>query len=186
MKEIILASTSPRRKEILKEIVTNFTVQSKNVVEISHKTIPQEVVVELATIKARATYELNKNAIVIGADTLVEINGEIFGKPHSINQAKEMLQALSNQTHNVFTGICVICNDRENVYAECSKVTFYKLTDKQIEDYIATSSPFDKAGAYGIQDSGFVKQITGSYSNVLGLPKESLSLLLSSLQEENK
>ena len=116
--------------------------------------------------------------LVIGADTIVVLNGKVLGKPKDENQAREMLQSLSGKTHKVITGVTVKSKTNTITFAEESSVTFKKLDERQITEYIKSGSPFDKAGAYGIQDSGFVAEIKGSYKNVMGLPVERLTEIL--------
>ena len=116
--------------------------------------------------------------MVIGCDTVVDLDGKVLGKPHSVDEAVSMLKSLSNRQHKVHTGVCVISQKSIHLFAETSSVTFDKLSDERIRNYVATGSPMDKAGAYGIQDSGFVSGIVGSYDNVMGLPTEKLFAIL--------
>ncbi len=172
---LILASASPRRKEILGEIVKNFEIiPAKGEENADGAKTPKEVVKTLARQKAREVASLPqaKGKTVLGADTVVALNGEILGKPKDEADAFRMLTALSGQTHEVYTGVCVIApNGQERTEADCTKVRFFTLTEEQIRAYIQTGSPMDKAGAYGIQDGGLVEKIEGSFTNVVGLPK---------------
>lgn len=111
-------------------------------------------------------------------DTVVVFGGRIIGKPKDEKQAFDILKELSGKTHSVYTGVCVVRGGKEKAFVRKSRVLFFPLTDERINSYIATGSPMDKAGAYGIQDSGFVKKIRGSYSNVMGLPVEKLRKIL--------
>lgn len=173
---LILASASPRRKEILGEIVEQFEiVPAKSEENAEGATTPEAVVKTLARQKAREVFALPlaKGKTVLGADTVVALDGEILGKPKDEADAFRMLTALSGNTHEVYTGVCVIFPDgKERVEADCTKVRFYPLTEEKIRAYIQTGSPMDKAGAYGIQDGGLVEKIEGSFTNVVGLPKE--------------
>ena len=173
---LILASASPRRKQILGEIVTQFDIiPATGEEDAQGATAPDEVVKVLARQKAREVASLPKarGKAVLGADTVVALDGEILGKPKNEADAYRMLSALSGKTHEVYTGVCLISADgTERVEADCTRVRFYKLTDEQIYAYIRTGSPMDKAGAYGIQDGGLVEKIEGSFTNVVGLPKE--------------
>ncbi len=168
---LILASKSPRRQELLKFITTDFTVKSADADETLPKGItPSDAVVTLSKIKALPLK--NSNDIIIGADTVVSIDGEILGKPKNRQNAEDMLKRLSGKTHSVFTGITIIKGERETSFYEETKVTFHHLTDEEIKKYIQTEEPMDKAGAYGIQGYGslLVKKIDGDYFNVVGLP----------------
>lgn len=173
MKHIILASASPRRKEILTLADLDFDIMPSNAEEITTKTAPHEVVMELASIKAKDIYERSdKQSIVVGADTVVAYQGQILGKPADEADAKRMLSMLSGQTHEVYTGVCVIEDGEANTFYEETKVTFYEISDAQIDHYIKTREPMDKAGSYGIQGKAaiFIKGIEGDYYNVVGFP----------------
>lgn len=176
MKSVILASNSPRRKQLLADIVKDFSVIPCTVEERPEGNTPADIVRELATAKASYIAEEHAEEIVIGADTIVVLDGKILGKPHSVEQATEMLSSMSGRTHQVFTGVCICFQGEKEVFFVTSQVTFSVLTQERIAEYIASGSPFDKAGGYGIQDSGFVQKIIGSYTNVMGLPVEELTL----------
>lgn len=173
MKYIILASASPRRKEILELADLKFDIMPSNAQEITTKTAPNEVVMELASIKAKDIYEKSeKQSMIVGADTVVAYQGQILGKPTDEADAKRMLTMLSGQTHEVYTGVCVIEDEKIKTFYEETKVTFYEISDEQIDRYIKTGEPMDKAGSYGIQGKAavFIKGIEGDYYNVVGFP----------------
>lgn len=167
---IILASASPRRKELLSQIC-DFDIRVSDCDENCDITDPEKLVCELSCRKARAI-AADTDDIVIGADTVVAIGGKILGKPHSTEEARNMLKSLSGKTHSVFTGVTVIKSKKEYTFAEKTDVTFYELDDTLIDRYVASGEPMDKAGAYGIQGKGcvLVKGICGDYFNVVGLP----------------
>lgn len=172
---LILASKSPRRKYLLEQAGLSFTVIPGEVDEDSVPLCePYEYVKTLAQIKANDIAEQYPDNWVLGADTIVLINDEILGKPGSKNQALKMLQKLNGKTHQVYTGFCLICKNKQRVISKTiiTDVLFKKLSDHEIEWYINTPEPFDKAGAYAIQGIGtfLVKSISGSYTNVVGLP----------------
>ncbi len=173
MQSIILASQSPRRQELLHRITDDFEVIVSNADEILPGGIsPEEAPVCLSAVKARAVAESHPDKLIIGADTVVILDGRILGKPRDKDDAFAMLRALSGKTHTVVTGCSIIKDGRERSFGESTQVEFYPLSDREIEDYIASGEPFDKAGGYGIQGKGslFVKGITGDYFNVMGLP----------------
>jgi septum formation protein len=174
-KSIILASKSPRRKELLTEVGLNFSVVPSNV---SEKDLlmdsPITYVKKLAEAKAGQVALHFPGSWIIGADTIVLIDGDKLGKPRSQSQARTMLKHLSGRTHQVFTGYCICCKNRHRYYSDAvvTDVHFKRLTDKEIEWYIHTTEPYDKAGGYAIQGLGsfLVRSINGSYTNVVGLP----------------
>ena len=173
--EWILASASPRRKQLLGEIVEKFEIIPAKGEEDGRGLTGAKLVETLAEQKASEVAALPqaKNKAVLGADTVVCLNGEVLGKPVSEENAKQMLFSLSGCTHEVFTGVCLILPSGEKqVFSDCARVTFKTLSKAEIEAYVASGSPMDKAGAYGIQDCGFVEKIEGSYSCVVGLPVE--------------
>lgn len=173
MKHIILASASPRRKEILELVDLKFDVMPSDAQEITTKTAPNEVVMELASIKAKDIYKKSeKQSMIVGADTVVAYQGQILGKPTDEADAKRMLTMLSGQTHEVYTGVCIIEDGKTKTFYEETKVTFYEISDEQIDHYIKTGEPMDKAGSYGIQGKAavFIKGIEGDYYNVVGFP----------------
>ena len=184
--EWILASASPRRKELLAELIPEFDVLPAKGEERAPKGLSPEALVQvLARQKATEVAALPQaqGKAVLGSDTVVALDGKILGKPANTAEATEMLAALSGRAHEVYTGVCIVCPDkREIVAADCTKVYFNRLTDAEIAAYVATGSPMDKAGAYGIQDGGLVERIEGSFSNVVGLPNELLAKLLQSIE----
>lgn len=184
MKEIILASGSPRRQELLKLIVPRFTIQVSDIDEsIGANVLPQKAAEQLAFKKARSVWENNREALVIGADTMVALNGEIMGKPKNREQASEMLKKLSGAAHTVYTGMAIVTEEKTCSFISETQVVFAALTKQEIADYIYTNEPYDKAGGYGIQGqaAAFVKEIHGNYLNVVGLD---IAMLKQKLQEE--
>lgn len=181
----VLASKSPRRKELLLNMGINAQIVPSDIDESVLAGLPPEkMVTELAMLKATDVARSFKgNTVVIGADTCVCVEGEVFGKPKDIEDAKRMLRTLSGRAHEVYTGYCVInCQDFNAVAkVEKTKVFFRGLTEDEITAYVNTREPMDKAGAYGIQNRGamFIERIEGDYFNVVGLPVCSLSILLS-------
>lgn len=176
---LILASKSPRRRELLSLITTDFVVKSADVDETLPEDIsPQKAVEYLSKIKAEPFN--NSENIVIGADTVVAVDGKILGKPADRQQAFEMLKSLSGKYHSVFTGVTVIKPEKSVTFSVETKVKFFDLTDDEIDSYIATGECDDKAGAYGIQGKGslLVEKIDGDYFNVVGLPISKLNKYL--------
>lgn len=173
MKKIILASASPRRKELLTLAGVNFTVEVADADEtLEDGVTPDEAVKQLAEIKARAVFEQHADSIVIGADTVVAVDGKILGKPKNYEEANEMLNLLSGRKHFVFTGVCLMSQEKTTVFCQKTAVEFYPLSQNEIDEYIASNDCYDKAGGYGIQTNGcvLVKGIEGDYFNVVGLP----------------
>ena len=173
MQSIILASKSPRRQELLHHITDDFEVIVSDADEVLPEGIsPEEAPVYLSRIKARAVADSHPDRIIIGADTVVILDGKVLGKPRDKNDAIRMLRTLSDRIHTVVTGCSIIKGDRICSFGDSTRVEFYPLTDREIEDYIASGEPFDKAGAYGIQGKGslLVKGIEGDFFNVMGLP----------------
>lgn len=174
--KLVLASKSPRRSEILKNAGIDFTVRVADADEtIPEGTSPEDAVVFLAARKALAV-ERAEDETVLGADTVVVLDGEILGKPKDREDAFNMIKKLSGRVHSVFTGVCAIGNGISMTFAEETKVEFYNLADDEINTYINTAEPYDKAGAYGIQGlaSKFIRGIEGDYFNVVGLPMSSI------------
>lgn len=181
---IYLASKSPRRRKLLKQIGLKFKSFSVNLhEEILDGEHPVQTVKRLALHKSQEAVKKVSDGIVITADTIVVLNQTIIGKPRNEKNAFDILKLLSGKTHSVYTGFVVV-NIKKNkkiVGYEKTEVTFNKLTDKEIKDYIASGSPMDKAGAYGIQDdfgAVFIKKIDGCYNNVMGLPISKLYISL--------
>ena len=183
-RDIILASASPRRRELLQRMGLSFRVQADPTDETADAAAaPWELVQQLAEKKARkVAAQQNGPALVIGADTVVVLDGRVLGKPHDAAEAAEMLNALSGRTHSVFTGYFVLdtADGKHTGGYEKTDVTFRPLTQEEIEAYLRTGEPMDKAGAYGIQEYGalFVERIAGDYFNVVGLPVCKLGQIL--------
>jgi septum formation protein len=176
---LILASASPRRAELLKLLKVKFRILPGEAEEVAHEHLsPLEVCQLNAHRKARAVAKKNPDALVLAADTLVFLDGEILGKPRNLADARWMLAKLQGRTHQVVTGVCLmhLRVHRERIFAVSTDVLFHPLDDKQIRDYLGKVDPLDKAGAYAIQESGekIISEISGSYSNVVGLPVERL------------
>lgn len=176
---IILASKSPRRREILENLDVDFSIITAETDEISDTQNPEELVKELALKKASAVMEklisenkFTADTVIIGSDTVVAKDGKILGKPKDRQNAKEMLCMLSGDCHKVISGIALIVGERKMTSCETTEVYFDKLTTEEIETYVSTGECDDKAGAYGIQGkaSRFIKKIDGCYFNVVGLP----------------
>ncbi|MBB3907197.1 septum formation inhibitor Maf [Anoxybacillus sp. UARK-01] len=171
--KLILASSSPRRKQLLNMAGLHFDILASEIDEhIQANQTPEEMVQSLAYQKAKEVQRKHPDAYVIGADTIVVHEGQALGKPKTKQEAFEMLNRLSGQTHEVFTGVAILSPEKETVFAERTAVTFWDMTKEEIWEYIETGEPMDKAGAYGIQGKGalFVKQIVGDYFSVVGLP----------------
>ena len=188
MAKIVLASASPRRSELLRQAGLEFTVIPSQGEEVITSTHPSEVVEELSLQKAREVADRilreentvpqdDGTIIVIGADTVVAADHRILGKPADRKEAEEMIGLLQGKIHQVYTGVTLIVTDRNKeirtrTFHECTDVDVYPMTDEEIEDYISTPEPYDKAGAYGIQGSFgvYIRGIHGCYYNVVGLP----------------
>lgn len=175
---ITLASGSPRRRELLSTLVKDFSVVPTDGEEIKYHIRPSYLVVKNAVNKALNAR--GNGRTVIAADTVVFMNGRYFLKPKDKKDAFDILKALSGKTHYVYTGVVIMTDDEVTKFYVKSAVTLKTLTEKQIDDYIATGSPMDKAGAYGIQDNAVVENYRGSYSNIMGLPLEELSSVINS------
>jgi septum formation protein len=176
--KIILASKSPRRTEILSLMnVDHIIIPSTEEEIIEPGLTPEEVVKSLAYQKARSISKTHPFDLVIGSDTIVVINNKILGKPKDYNDAVRMIKLLQNNTHQVMTGVSLIQNNNIDTFVDIAEVTFKEMTQEDIDTYLNLDKPFDKAGAYGIQDShaNFVKEIKGDYYTIMGLPKDKLS-----------
>tara|TARA_Y100000591_G_scaffold282479_1_gene262856 strand:+ start:434 stop:1018 length:585 start_codon:yes stop_codon:yes gene_type:complete len=177
--KIILASKSPRRAEILRMINLNFrVVPSKIKEEINPKIEQDEVAINISKAKAERISHLYPNDIIIGADTIVVFDDEIFGKPKDKNESKKMLKALSGNSHKVITGVTIM-NKKLGIlktFSELTEVSIQNIPTKKIEYYISNFNTLDKAGSYGIQEwfSVWIKKINGCYYNVMGLPVSKL------------
>ncbi|MCD8039943.1 MAG: Maf family protein [Clostridia bacterium] len=169
--QLILASGSPRRKALLSQIVPEFIVEPARCgEEVNISLFPEDIACALAEGKCEDVFSRHSGSTVIGCDTIVVFNGEILGKPKGETDACGMLKKLSGKTHCVITGVCIKNKYKKIVRYEKTEVKFNVLADGFIKDYVAGGSPMDKAGSYGIQDGGIVKQYYGSYTNVVGLP----------------
>ena len=170
---LILASGSPRRRELLSLYTTEFTVCASDFDESAVTAdTPAQLVEKLARGKCLAVSAQHPGAVVIGCDTVVDVNGEVFGKPHSVEDAKRMLRALSGAVHQVHTGVCVSDGTRTESFVDSCKVTFFPLSEAEIEFYASTREPYDKAGAYAIQGRAalWLDRIEGDYYTIMGLP----------------
>lgn len=179
---VILASQSPRRQQLLGQIGLQFKVSVADIDETMDPALPVEkAVAETSARKAQAV-KAEKDDVVIAADTIVVVDGTVLGKPHTKEEAHAMLRLLSGRDHTVMTGVTVKKGDRLESFTEKTTVTFRSLSEREIEAYIETGEPMDKAGSYGIQGYGsvFVSQLEGDYFNVMGLPLCSLCPLLRS------
>lgn len=171
--KIVLASGSPRRKEILNSVGWEFTSQSPDIDESEHEAeSPEDYVVRLAREKAGAIAHAHPGEIVLGADTTVVIGGNMIGKPVDLDDARRMLRMLAGNWHEVLTGIAIVRNGKMQTGIECTRVKFAEMTDEEIESLAAKGDPLDKAGAYAVQAQAalFIEGIEGDYWNVVGLP----------------
>lgn len=176
--DVILASSSPRRKDLLKYVIKKFKIIPSDIKErVPYDLKPEECPEYLAREKARFVSRGYTDALVIGCDTAVIIDDKILNKPATTQDARLMMHLLEGKTHKVITGCCICCDGMEMSFSEATDVEFYPLSDDEIEAYIHTTEPYDKAGGYGIQGNGalFVKSINGDYYNVMGLPVARLS-----------
>lgn len=186
--KLVLASRSPRRRELLALLTDDFICcPSGAAEEIDNTLSPEALVQKLAREKARAVLPRYPDRLICGCDTVVaDPNGNVCGIPGTRAEAADMLRRLSGKTHRVLTGVCLLTAERETVYAEETKVTFYPLTEEEIEAYLAIGEYRDKAGGYGIQGKGglLVERLEGSYHNVVGLPVGSLARAIRAFWEE--
>lgn len=175
----ILASKSPRRQELLKSIELDFRIEIKEIDETYPDSLrKEEIPVYLAKLKAEAfVNELNVNDLLITADTIVWLNGKVLGKPADADEAKKMLRLMSGKEHQVYTGVCLTSVSKQISFSDVSNVRFKELSESEIDYYVENFKPFDKAGAYGIQEwIGYIgiTHIEGSFFNVMGLPVQKL------------
>jgi septum formation protein len=180
--QFILASASPRRKELIGHLKIPFEILTLNVPEESHATDPVEYCREISEVKGRAVFDklirerAESSFYVVSADTIVTLNGKIFGKPKDKNEAREFLSELAGKTHSVFTAVAVIFHHQNRTekfsFAEESRVTFSPISEELMERYLETGDSLDKAGAYGIQGPSltFISRVEGDYANVVGFP----------------
>lgn len=184
--KLILASGSPRRRELMNMITDDFIVAVTDADELLPDDIGAFEAAEfLAEKKARAAAVSYPDDIVIGCDTIVVLGESVLGKPEDREDAAFMLRALSGRTHKVITGTAIVCRGIVTSFSEVTDVTFYPLSDEEIETYLDTGEPFDKAGAYGIQGKGclLVKEIKGDYFSVVGMPVARLKRKLDEIKE---
>lgn len=176
---IILASGSPRRKELLEQVGIDFKVLVSDADENIDITEPGDYVSKLSLLKAKTVFEelckddsFKAESLVIGADTIVYHNGKVLGKPTDEEDAFNMIKGLAGNTHQVYTGVSICSKEKNISFYECTDVSVYPMTDKEIHDYVDSKEPMDKAGAYGIQGlfAAYIKGINGDYNNVVGLP----------------
>ena len=183
--KIVLASGSPRRRELMHQMgIDDFEILPARGEENAPEGLtPAQLVEQLALQKAREVAALRPDCAVIGADTVVALGDEVLGKPESEARAKEMLRALSGRHHQVYTGVAVLAGGEEYTHVECTEVEFRALADEEIDAYVATGEPMDKAGAYGIQGRActLIRGIRGDYYNVVGLPVCALHEMLAEL-----
>lgn len=183
---IILASGSPRRQQFFKDLAIDFTIQLKPVEEIYPKALKAEEITNyLADLKSKAFTNLSKKDILVTSDTIVWLENKALGKPKDKADAIKMLQSLSGKSHKVITSICLKSKNYKHIISDSTQVTFKNLTTEEIEYYVTTYKPFDKAGAYGIQEwIGFIgiEKIEGSYFTVVGLPVHKLYKALINLE----
>lgn len=180
---LILASASPRRSELLKQLGVEFQVVPSDATELHQDDLTAREVCQVnAYRKAHAVAKKHPDALVLGADTLVYLDNTLLGKPADLEDAYRMLERLQGRTHQVVTAICLLHkrNHRQSVFADITDVTFRPLDSVQIQRYLIQTNPLDKAGAYAIQENGdlIVEKISGSYTNVVGLPVEKLRVEL--------
>lgn len=172
--DIVLASKSPRRQELLKNIISNFKIEVREIEETFPDTLKGgEIAQYISNQKAKAFAHTNENCMIITADTIVCLEDKVLGKPKSHENAFEMLRSLSGKTHTVFTGVSLLFKNKLTSFYDATHVSFYELSDEEINEYIKNHQPFDKAGSYGIQEwMGYVgiQKIEGDFFNVMGLP----------------
>ena len=185
---IILASGSPRRKELLSILGYPFEVIVSDFEEtINENNKLKEEIKKLSFGKAKAVFDKHQDDLVIGADTIVTIDNKVLGKPKTEDKAYEMLKELSNKKHTVITGVTIMTKEKVDTFAVVSDVYFNKLSDEEINEYIKTKEPLDKAGGYAIQGLGskFIKKIDGDYYAIMGLPVSELYTRLKSFANNN-
>ncbi|MFA6238246.1 MAG: Maf family protein [Bacteriovorax sp.] len=183
---LILGSQSPRRKELLSWINVPFLIKTADLEEVSEETDPCNVAVDIASQKAHAVFNKAINEtpfpFVISSDTIVVLDGKIYGKPHDVEEARTILTELSDRTHQVITGVSFLFREsetgksREHLFYDSTEVTFNAITGDLMEEYLSTGDSLDKAGAYGIQGPSltFISRVNGSYSNVVGFPLDKI------------
>lgn len=183
---VLLASASPRRKEILSQIISKFEIESYDIDENFVGEDPEDTVLQIAKRKLKAVKEKDKYQIIITCDTLVYLDDKYYGKPSSRAEALRMLRELSGKTHKVISGLVVFFEGETIERAVTSEVTFKRLSSEDINFYLDNFSFSDKAGAYAIQDEFLVEKFSGSYYNVVGLPKEELEKIMLMIVNEGQ
>lgn len=182
--QYVLASASPRRKELLSQILENFIVDpARGDEDVNISLFPEDIACALAERKCDEVFRRHSGSTVIGCDTIVIFQGKVLGKPKDTADAVKTLKMLSGKTHYVITGVCVRNKYKKLVKYDKTEVKFNLLSDRFIEEYVAGGSPLDKAGSYGIQDEGLVNCFYGSYTNVVGLPVVLVRSMLREIQE---
>ena len=173
MTRIILASKSPRRRELMEILKLPFEVIVSDIDEsIDYDSDLVKEIESLSYRKAYAVYQDHQDTLVIGSDTIVKIGNDVLGKPRSIEHARNMLKELSGRTHEVVTGVTIICDGQTETFSSVAEVTFYPMSDEEIDEYLETNEPMDKAGSYAIQGDAakFIRCINGDYYTIVGLP----------------
>lgn len=183
--QYVLASASPRRRELLTHVLSSFEViPAEREEKVNISLFPEQMACALAESKCDEVFEKFPDKTVIGCDTIVVFQGEILGKPKDADDAFDTLKRLSGKTHYVITGVCVRNKYYKIIDFDKTEVKFNPLTDEFIKEYVASGSPLDKAGSYGIQDGGLVKEYYGSYTNVMGLPVTLTKKLLDGVKRD--
>ena len=173
MTRVILASKSPRRRELMSLLHIPFEVIVSDIDEqIDYSKDLVKEIEKLSYQKAKAVFDKNQDALVIGSDTIVKIGNDVLGKPKSLQEAKDMLHELSDNTHEVVTGVTILYKDKTETFSSVAEVSFYPLSEEEIDEYVNTNEPMDKAGSYAIQGDAakFIKSINGDYYTIVGLP----------------
>ena len=182
--QYILASASPRRRELLSQVLDDFIVDpARGGEEVNISIFPEDIACALAERKCDEVFHRHSGSTVIGCDTIVVFRGEILGKPKDAADAAATLKMLSGKTHYVITGVCVRNKYRKLIKYDKTEVKFNVLSERFINEYVAGGSPLDKAGSYGIQDGGLVDKYYGSYTNVVGLPVARVRDMLREIQD---
>jgi septum formation protein len=185
-RNLILASASPRRQELLKLCKVPFTVEVSKANEVIDRSLPlTDAIALVAKQKAEEVFSRNAEALVLGSDTIVAIGNEILGKPKDKEDARRMMHLLSGKTHQVITGVSILTSTKEIRFSQTSDVLFYELSQEEIDDYILSNEWNGKAGGYAIQGYAcrFIKEIKGDYSNIVGLP---IAMVYQALKTLNK
>ncbi len=182
----ILASASPRRRELMSRVTEKYEViPAVGEERVNLSLFPEQIACALAEHKCDEVFSENQDALVVACDTIVVYGNKVLGKPKDEEDARATLKMLSGKTHLVITGVCVRSPYKKSVKYEVTEVRFNALSDEFINSYVAGGSPMDKAGSYGIQDGGIVKSYTGSYTNVVGLPVELVDRLIAAAMTED-